>query len=155
MLSEYSISLVTPQPTKTVITRRVKSFDVEMLRLFAVATNVEGKTSIPLDAIGAPYRLATNKDGTIRFGQTGKPSVRIAKELVGFGTMIHQNIVAGIQADTARVFKENEEACTDMLAKAEQAGKPIVEIDERKLAEALKARAEAVASVPERELVPA
>jgi hypothetical protein len=164
MENTYIKSLVTPQPTKTVLSRRVKSFDVEMLRTFAVAQNVEGNTSIPLDAIGAPYRLATAKDGTIKFGATGKPSIRIAKELVAFGTMIHQNIVAGILADTSRVFTEKEEACTNMLAAATKAGQPIIDSDEKKLAEALKARAEAEAkmdapaptTVPatERELVP-
>ncbi len=138
-------SLVTPMPTKQVITRRVKSFDVDMLVNFAVAQNVEGNTTIPLDAIGAPYRLATAKDGTVRFSQAGRPSIRIAKELVSFGTMIHQNIVAGILADTNRVFTEREEEVKTMIEAASKLGAPIVASDVKKLTEAIAARAKAEA----------
>ncbi len=167
LTDSYIKGLVTPQPTKTAIKRNVKAFDVEFLRTFAIAQNVEGNTNIPLEAIGAPYRLAQNKDGTIKISASGKPSIRVAKEIVTFGTMIHNNIVAGIQADTDRVFVEKKEACDAMVAASVKAGQPIINSDEKKLSAALKVYADAEAkkaaeaeaakdsaNIPERELVP-
>ncbi len=159
-------ALVTPLPTKDQITRRVKSLDVAMLVSFAVAQNVEGNTTIPLEAIGAPYRLRTNKAGEVQFSQTGRPSVRVAKELVAFGTMIHNNIVSAIVSDTARVYTEKEAEVKAMIAAAQKAGAPIINADNVKLTAAIAARAKAeadaaaakndgheTADVPERELV--
>jgi len=151
LTDSYIKGLVTPQPTKNVIKRNVKAFDVEFLRTFAIAQNVEGNTNIPLEAIGAPYRLAANKDGTIKISASGKPSIRVAKEIVAFGTMIHNNIVAGIQADTDRVFAEKKEACEAMVATSVKAGQPIINSDEKKLAVALKLYAEAEAAAAKAE----
>lgn len=156
-------SLVQPMPSKTVLTRRVKGFDVDMLVNFALAQNVEGNTNIPLDAIGAPYRLATAKDGTVKFSQAGRPSIRIAKPIVAFGTMIHQNIVAGIMAETSRVFTEKEAEVKAMAEAASKVGAPIIAADEKLLATAeaallkaaadAKAKADAEAGVAEAEKI--
>ena len=150
--NSYTASLVRPIARKP-LTRRVKSLDVEMLVEFGICTNVEGLTNLPLEALGCPYRLATNKDGSVRFTQSGNVSVRVAKEIVSFGTMMHQNIVAGIQADIQRVHLEKKEAVEAMTAVCVKAGEPIKEADERKLAEALKRRAEeeAKSTTPEPE----
>ena len=157
--------LVTPLPTKDTVVRRVKSFDVAMLVDYAVAQNVCGNTTIPLEAIGAPYRLRTNKAGVVQFSQTGKPSVRVAKEIVAFGTMIHNNIVSAIVSDTSRVYAEKEAEVKAMIAAAAKAGAPIINSDNTKLTAAIAARAKAEADaaaaandghktdVPERELV--
>ncbi len=139
-------ALVTPLPTKDQITRRVKSLDVAMLVSFAVAQNVEGNTTIPLEAIGAPYRLRTNKAGEVAFSASGRPSVRVAKELVAFGTMIHNNIVSAIVSDTARVFTEKEAEVNTMIAAAQKAGAPIINADNVKLTAAIAARAKAEAA---------
>ncbi len=81
--------------------------------------------------------------------------------------MIHNNIVAGIQADTDGVFVEKKEACDAMVAASVKAGQPIINSDEKKLSAALKVYADAEAkkaaeaeaakdsaNIPERELVP-
>ena len=42
-----------------------------------------GDTAIPSEALGAPLRLGYNKDGTVKFSNSGKPVIRVAKELIG------------------------------------------------------------------------
>ena len=144
MENNYIKSLVTPVASKGT-TRRVKSFDVDMLVEFGYAQNIEGNTSLPLEALGAPYRLAVSKDGEVKFSSTGRPSVRVAKEIVSFGTTIHQNIVSMMQAETVRVFKEKEEAVALMKTAAAKAAAPILNSDVKRLDAALAARAKAEA----------
>jgi hypothetical protein len=138
-------SIIQPIGAEKQTTRRVKSFDVALLVNFGIALNVEGKMNIPLEAIGAPLRLATAKDGSVKFSASGKPSVKVAKEIVAFGTMIHTNIVKGIMADTARVFAEQEEAVKLTIQKAGKAAEPILRADAAALEATYAARAKAEA----------
>ncbi|MDD5060890.1 MAG: hypothetical protein PHN44_01220 [Candidatus Marinimicrobia bacterium] len=156
MESNYFKSLVTPMPAKAA-TRRVKSFDVDMLVQFGYAQNAVKNTNIPLEALGAPYRLAIGKDGEVKFSASGRPSIRVAKEIVSFGTTIHQNVVAQIQAETARIFNEQEETINKMMEAAKKVAMPIINSDVKKLDDALaaraKAEAEAAAAVAEAETI--
>ena len=44
---------------------------------FFTATNVKGHTAIEPDVLGAPLRLARDKDGTIQFDKAGRPRTKV------------------------------------------------------------------------------
>ena len=61
----YIKALVTPQAKQAGNSRKVWSVDLETVWLpFFTATNTQGDTAIPSEALGAPLRLGYNKDGT-------------------------------------------------------------------------------------------
>ena len=67
----YIKSLLQPT-TKRESGRKVWSIDLESIWLpFFIATNVQGDTAIPHDALGALLRLAYEKDGSVKFSKTG------------------------------------------------------------------------------------
>ncbi|GAI96126.1 unnamed protein product, partial [marine sediment metagenome] len=83
----YIKSLLLPNPKTT--GRRVWSIDLETVWLpFLTATNTMGDTAIPSDALGAPIRLAFDKDGSVKFSKTGRPVSRVAKPISDNVTLI-------------------------------------------------------------------
>ena len=78
---DYIKALLRPNGRKPA-GRRVWSIDLETVWLpFFTATNTMGDTAIPHEALGAPLRLAYNADGTVKFSQTGRPVIKVAKEI--------------------------------------------------------------------------
>ena len=70
----YIKSLLQPT-TKRESGRKVWSIDLQYVWLpFFTATNVQGDTAIPHEAIGAPLRLAKDKDGSVKFKKTAAQS---------------------------------------------------------------------------------
>ena len=123
----YIKALVTPQAKKAGVSRKVWSIDLETVWLpFFTATNVMGDTAIPSDALGAPLRLAYNKDGTVKFSQSGRPVVRVVKTLSDSVRMVRENFVAGLQAYAIGVATENPDGFKVELTKSREAGMPIV-----------------------------
>ena len=146
--------------------RKVWSIDLETVWLpFFTATNTMGDTRIPHEALGAPLRLAYNPDGAVKFSKSGKPVIRVAKDISDNVKLVRENFVAGLQAYANTVITENTEAYKAEVAKAVEAGKPIVANDREKLNDAMNkaveqaiAHAEAEernAPAPEAELVTA
>lgn len=159
----YIKSLVKVQPDKP-SARKVWSVDLQTVWIpFFTATNTNGDTAIPADALGHPLRLAYAKDGSVRFGNNGKPVIRVAKDLANSVKMVRENFIANLQAFANDIFTSNEEGYKATVKLCIEAGKPIAEHDAEKLAEALEAlQAEAEANQgteanreasPERELV--
>ena len=74
-------ALVSPGPGST-SGKKSWSIDVESVWVpFFTATNAMKDTEVSPETLGAPIRLGTQKDGSVRFTQTGRPSMRIAPEL--------------------------------------------------------------------------
>lgn len=133
--------------------RRVWSVDLEGVWLpVFTATNTMGDTAIPHEALGAPLRLAYNPDGTVRFSKTGRPVVRVAKEIADSVKLIRENLVANLLAYAHEVATEKPDDYKTQLKANHDAGLPIVERDREAVVEAIMARAEAEA--PEAEKVP-
>jgi len=164
---EYIAMLLSPAPSRPQ-GRKVWSVDLETVWLpFFTASNVMGKTVIPPEALGAPLRLAYGKDGVAKFNSTsGKPVIRVAKELGEGVKMVRENFVANLQHFSATVRKADPEAYKAEVTTSIEAGKPIREADRiainkamaEAMAEALAQRTEAQAPTeaqPEPELVPA
>ena len=138
----YIKSLLIPSP-KSPRGRRVWSIDLETVWLpFFTATNTMGDTAIPSDALGSPIRLAYDKDGSVRFGKTGRPISRVAKPISESVTLIRQNFVANLQQYAEQVATDSEKAYAKQVAMAVKAGKPIIAHDRAELDNAIKLQLE-------------
>jgi len=112
--------------------RRAWSIDVESVWApFFTATNVMGETTLPDDVLGAPIRLAKSPDGEVRFSQSGRPVMRVHPELNSQIGIVRENFVAGLQAYTGSVLEERPDAYGEQVTKAQAAGQPIMEADQK------------------------
>ncbi len=133
----YIKALLIPSP-KSPRGRRVWSIDLETVWLpFLTATNTMGDTAIPSDALGSPIRLAYDKDGSVRFGKTGRPISRVAKPISESVTLIRQNFVANLQQYAEQVATDREKDYAKQIARAVKAGKPITAHDKAELDKAI------------------
>jgi len=165
----YIKNLLLPN-TKSPQGRRVWSIDLETVWLpFFTATNAMGDTAIPVDAIGCPIRLAYDKDGSVKFGKTGRPMTRVAKPLSDSVTLVRQNFVANLQQYAEEVAIGKVDEYGRVVELAQKAGQPILSHDKAELDKAIQLQieeamriateaepvAEPVADlIPEPELVP-
>jgi hypothetical protein len=109
-------------------------------------------------------RLAYDKTGAVRFSQTGRPVVRVAKELSENVRLVRDNFTANLINFAGEVMESNPNEYKAQLEQSNKAGLPIAQHDSKALSEAIELRAlEAEANrqesdtqtVKERELVPA
>ena len=158
------------QPTASKPTgRRVWSIDLETVWLpFFLATNTVQATAIPSDALGAPLRLAYDKDGEVRFTKSGRPSLKVATSVATQIRVVRENFVANLLSFAGKVMSQAKDDYKAQVEAAHKAAEPIVQkIDEDLTMAALrlqeKADAEAaildevvepVEAVPEPEAVP-
>ncbi len=136
--------------------RKVWSIDLESVWIpFFTATNTEGCSAIPPDALGCPLRLGYAKDGSVRFSQSGKPVIRVAKELSDSVRVVRENFTAtlishyeAVQAEMPDEYEANQQS--NALA-----GKAIAKVDGENLAKANALRLQAMAESVETPAVPA
>lgn len=133
----YIKALVTPQAKAANTSRKVWSIDLETVWLpFFTATNTMGDTSVPSGALGAPFRLAYNKDSTVKFSNSSKPVIRVAKDLSDSVRMVRDNFTAGLQAYANGVALENSDGFKAEIMKSHEAGTPIITRDNDMLKDA-------------------
>lgn len=166
----YIKNLLLPS-TKAPQGRRVWSIDLEQVWLpFLTATNIMGDTAIPQDALGAPLRLSYDKDGSVRFGRSGRPITKVAKPIAQTVTLVRENFVANLKDYAHQVIESQPDAYNEHIASQRVAGEPILQHDTEEMDKAIqlqienaqaeaKRQAEAQVSTPEpekvKELVPA
>ena len=154
MSDNYIKSLVQPTARKSQ-GRKVWAVDLEKVWLpLFVATNVEGDTAVPSDAIGAPIRLAYAKDGSVRFSNSGRPVTQVAKALRDNIQYVKENFEAGLVDHAAKVQKAHPEEYRAQIEAARKAGEPIVKNDRDNLNKAVLAQMEAAAEA-EKQSAPA
>jgi len=147
----YIRNLLLPQ-AKTAQARRVWSIDLETVWLpFFTATNTMGDTAIPSDALGSPIRLAYDKDGSVKFSQSGRPVSKVAKPLADSVTLVRQNFVANLQNYAQQVADGRQEDFAKQVELAQQAGKPIIARDRQELDKAVQLQIEEALRVAEQE----
>jgi len=112
---------------------------------FFTATNTTGQTAIPAEALGAPLRLAREKDGTPRFSEKGTPVVRVVKDLADQVRIVRENFAAGLQAHAEAVKIAMPDEYNAQVEAAHKAGVPVQEGDMKALQDYMAARAEAQA----------
>ena len=135
---------------------------------FFTATNATGTTAIPADALGAPIRLAYEKDGSVKFSPTGRPVTRVAKPITEQVRFMRDYFIATLDNHTEAVMKAKPAEYRKQVELAGKAGKPILTHDKQALDKAIqlqleeamrKAKAEEAEPVaepePEREAVTA
>ncbi len=148
--------------------KKVWSIDLQTVWIpFYIAANANGDANVSREALGAPLRLAKEKDGTVRFSDSGKPIVRVAKELTDKIKAARENYVASLMDFTGKVIKGNAEGYKNEVLACQKAGAPINAATATDLEAAIAAReartatdeaeavVEAAASKAPSELVPA
>jgi len=147
MIPSYITTLM--RPTATPASERRK-WGVGLLTTwlpFFTATNLQGVTFIPAEAMGCPTRLAYGKDGSVKFGANGKPVLREAPELSQAIRLVKENFVAGLQTYAHEVADQNKDAWKGLVSHYAEVGEPISEKQNADLADAIERRkAEAVAT---------
>ena len=134
----YIKSLLRPNGQKST-GRKVWSIDLESAWLpFFTATNTEGLTLIPQEALGAPLRLGYEPDGSVKFNsKTGKPVIKVVKDLSDAVRLVRENFVAGLQQYVTTVQSKQEEAYKEQVRMNIEAGTPIRERDKQALEKAI------------------
>jgi len=149
----YIKSLLLPNGKKPT-GRKVWSLDLESIWLpFFTATNLEGETAIPADALGAPLRLGYNQDGTVKFTKSGRPVIKVVKDIADSVKLVRENFAANLLDYAVNVRDSNPEGFESLQNTAREAGEPIATKDranmQRAIAEAMeKSMAEAKAKAP-------
>ena len=141
----YIKSLLIPTTSKPQ-GRKAWSIDLEQVWLpFFTATNAMGDTAIPSADIGCPLRLGYDKAGSVRFSQSGRPVVKIAKGIADNVRMVKDNFTANLLAYAGSVIESNGDGYKAQVELASKAGEPISQHDKGQLDSALQARAQAEA----------
>ncbi len=121
--------------------RKVWSIDLESVWLpFFIATNTAGQTRLAPESLGAPLRLGYEADGSVKFSKTGKPVIRVVKEIGDSVKLVRENFVAGLVAYANGVATELPEEYKATASLAVEAGKPICQKDKTALMEATLAK---------------
>jgi len=118
--------------------KRVWSIDLEAIWLpFFTATNTMGDTAIPSDALGAPVRLGYNQDGSVKFSKTGRPVLKVAKDIADSVRLIRENFATGLIVYATQVSEDNPDGYKAQLDMAKEAGAPITAKDSAQLSKAM------------------
>jgi hypothetical protein len=142
----YIKALIQPRP-KSESGRKVWSIDLQYVWLpFFTATNVQGDTAIPHEAIGAPLRLAKDKDGSVKFNKAGRPVLRVAGELSEQIRMVRENFVAGLVSYSGQVMKAKPDEYKSEAEACHQAGAPIMQKANDDIAQAILLAAQTAAA---------
>ena len=106
---------------------------------------------LPDDVLGAPVRLATDKDGNVRFGANGRPITRVHSDLNDQIAIVRENFIASLHDQTGAVMEENPEGYATVVANAQAAAAPIYakEADDLSAAEQQRLIAEAARQAAE------
>lgn len=158
----YIKSLLMPV-AKPLAGRRVWSIDLETVWLpFFTATNTMGDTAIPSDALGYPLRLAYNKDGSVKFSNSGRIVTRVAKPIAQNVTLVRENFVANLRQYAQEVATSKPDDYALQIELGKEAGEPIRTHDKAEQDKAIRlqieramAEAESKAESKEAELVTA
>ena len=144
----YIKSLLIPNGKKA-SARRVWGIELELVWLpFFLATNAQGDSAIPSDALGCPLRLGYEADGSVKFTKTGRPVTKVVKELAESVRLVKDNFTAGLLAYANGVYTDNPEGYKLQIEQARVAGEPILSRDRTNLDKALaEAREQAIAEV--------
>jgi len=138
----YIKSLLMPT-AKPPVGRRAWSIDLQQVWIpFFTSTNVMGDTAIPLDALGCPLRLAYDKDGSVKFSKTGRPTIRVAKPISDSIKLVRENFTANLVAYAHSVATEMAKEYNAQVKMALAEGQPIAQHDTTELNKAVKLQIE-------------
>lgn len=96
---------------------------------FFTATNTAGETNLSPETLGAPVVLARDADGDIKFSKSGRPVLRVVKELSQHITLVRENFIAGLLGYTESVRKSDPAGYKAQVERAQKAGEPLIARD--------------------------
>ncbi len=141
-LFSYIAGLLSPNAPKAE-DRKVWSISLHTLVPFFTATNVNGVTRVPADALGAPLRLAHGKDGGVKFSKSGLPDSRAHESYTKEVTILRANLVADMVGYVQATVETRTEEYKALVETSQKAAHPLAEKERADLTEAIRARAEA------------
>ena len=109
-----------------------------------------GDTAIPNDALGAPLRLSYNQDGTAKFNKSGRPTIKVVKELADSIRTVRENFTAQLTSYAGQVIESKPEEYKELVEGAREAGQAIIAKDKLAISEAIQRQVEAMTE-PEEE----
>jgi hypothetical protein len=90
--------------------RKVQSVDLETVWLpFFTTTNTMGQSAISSEALGAPLRLTYNQDGSVKFSKSGRPVIKVAKDISDSVKLVRDNFIAGLTEHSHTIYSEHGE----------------------------------------------
>lgn len=139
---KYIKSLLMPNGHKPA-GKRVWGIDLETVWLpFFMATNLMGDTAISHEALGSPLRLGYYQDGQVRFNKSGRPQIKVVKELSDTIRTVRENFTATLGNYAGGVINNNPEDYKVLVSATRKAGEPIINRDKVALQEAIQAQLE-------------
>ena len=128
----YIKSLIMPRNGQKARDRRVWGIELSRIWLpFLTACVTAGELAIPPDALGAPLRLAYNADGSVKFSKTGRPVMRVAKDIQDTVRMVKENFTANLLDYASQVKDDMPDQFQAQVETAQKAGEPIILRDNR------------------------
>jgi len=148
----YIATLLHPRPEKAT-DRRAWSIPVFGVWVpFFTATNTEGQTHISAETLGAPVRLARDSDGSVKFSKSGRPVLKLVKELGDQVKLVRDNFTAGLVSYAEGVLRANPDGYKAQAENARKKGEAIYKLEAKLL---VPAEAEAPAEPAEGDGKPA
>ncbi len=168
-VADWILSGATRKSSTSVKERKVWSIGLSTVLIpFFTAQNAVGFGQVPHDALGAPLRLARDKDtGEVRFAKNGKPIWRVAPAISEAVKLQREDMIAGMVTFASNVAEADSAAYAAEVSANLKAGQPIIERDKQNEAEAIakavkaeakqptNVMAEAEAIIKETDLIPA
>ncbi|MBA7558607.1 hypothetical protein ES708_00211 [subsurface metagenome] len=134
----YIKSLIIPRNGQKARDRRAWGIELSRVWLpFLTACNTAGELAVPADALGAPLRLAYNADGSVKFSKTGRPVMRVARDIADNVRLIKDNFTTNLLDYASEVMDEMPDQFQAQIDKAQKAGAPIIQRDNRSLDKAV------------------
>ncbi len=139
----YIRSLVRPSVSGNKNGRKVWSIDLETFWVpFFTATTTSGAKVVSSEALGAPLRLVKDTDGAVKFSKSGKPVIKVVKEIADGVKLVRENMVANGLAYIQDVRQTNPEGYKATTEAAQEAGSPIIERQNKDMETAIARREE-------------
>lgn len=151
-IADYVACFIAPVQGQPV-SRKAWGIDVTTVWVpYFTAAKAVGKLEIPDDALGAPLRVARDKQtGQVKFGSNGRPTYRVAPELNQAVNLARENYIARLREATAMVRTTQPDAYRAQLARNMEAGRPIIETDQADVDAAMVAMAAEAGDEPEQQ----
>jgi hypothetical protein len=100
---------------------------------FFTGKNATGETHISHEALGAPVRLAKDGNGSIKFTKSGRPALKLIKELADQVRIVKDNLVAGLVADTQVIRDTMPDAYQAQVEANQKAGEAVYRLEQMTL----------------------
>jgi hypothetical protein len=136
-------------PSTKAISRKAWGLDVETfwVPVFTAAKVMGYAQDLPDESLGAPIRLAYDKDGSVKFSQTtGLPTFKVDPRVTEKVKLAMENYSSANLQHVGVVAQERKTAYQAQVKRQQDAGRPFIEADDAAQVEAVRLMHEAAAA---------